>query len=70
LMRGKEIMALVPQPDGTGHWVNITSVTTVDRLRLWGGGQRTTLLGTSIWDPQRGHVRNGGINFLTVLSLF
>ncbi len=69
LSRGKEILATTSR-DGMNHWVNLTSVTTANKLRVIGGGFRRVLQSTSVWDPIRGHVSNGPASFFSVVSLF
>jgi RHS repeat-associated protein len=69
LLQGREILATTSR-DGVNHWVNMTSITTADKWKILGGGWRRVLRSTSIWDPIKGHVSNGPINFFSVLSLF
>ena len=66
---GKEFLATTTR-DETKHWVNLTSVTTADKLRIFGGGFRTVLRSSSIWDPIKGHISNGPTRFFSVLSLY
>ena len=66
---GKEILGTTSR-DGVNHWVNLTRITTADKWRIIGGGWKRVLYSTSMWDPIRGHVTNGPINFFSIVSLF
>ena len=68
LSTGKEILGTTSR-DGVNHWVNLTGVTTANKLRVVGGGFKTVLRSSTVWDPIRGHV-NGPNSFFTILSLF
>jgi hypothetical protein len=69
LQLGQEIMGTVPRGD-VYHWVNLTRLTTANKWRIIGGGWNRVLYSTSIWDPIKGHVINGPINYKSIVSLF
>jgi len=68
LAGGKEIIGVMSR-GGQGHAVNLTSITTADKLRIIGGGYKQVLRSTSIWDPIVGHTTGTG-SFLKNITLF
>ena len=65
---GSEVIGVMSK-NGQGHAVNVTSITTADKLKVIGGGYKRVVKSTSIWDPIVGHT-TGPKSFLKIVTLF
>ena len=68
LSGGREVIGVMSK-GGQGHVVNVTRITTADKLKIIGGGYTRVLRSTSIWDPIVGHT-TGPTSFLKIVTLF